>query len=70
MGDGAAEGSEPGALRVDVDELVVAGRLGEPVDHVLGDLDPVADLLLADPVLHLVHGDDRHGISSPDAAKR
>ena len=38
-----------GPLDVDVDPLVVAGRVGEPVDAVLVDGDPVAGAeLLAD----------------------
>ena len=42
MGDRAAERTILRTLDVDVDPLVVARRLGEEVDPVLGDLDPVA----------------------------
>ena len=43
MRDGAAEGALLlGALDVDVDPLVVPGRVGEEVDLVLGQLLPVA----------------------------
>ena len=42
MGDGAAERSGGRALDVDVDPLVVAGGLGERVDAVLLDGQPVA----------------------------
>ena len=35
MGDGAAERAVRGALEVDVDPLVVTGRLGEGVDALL-----------------------------------
>ena len=41
---------------------MIAGRVGELVDHFLADLDPVGDLLLADPALHFFDGDRRHGI--------
>ena len=34
-----------------MDELVIAGRVGELVDHLLGDLDPVGHALGADPRL-------------------
>ena len=41
--------------RIDVDPLVVAARLGELVDALLGDLEPVARRdLAADPVRELV----------------
>ena len=40
--DRAAERTVLRPLRVDVDPLVVAGRVGEAVDPLLGDLDPVA----------------------------
>jgi hypothetical protein len=41
--DRAAEGAlGRGALDVDVDPLVVTGRVGEQVDVLLGDLVPVA----------------------------
>src|SRR6267378_3764903 len=44
-----------GAFRVDMNPLLVAGRLGELVDAVLGDLDPVADADLgADSGLELI----------------
>jgi hypothetical protein len=40
-----------------MDELVVAGRLGELVDHRLGDFHPVGDALGADAFGHLLHRD-------------
>ena len=56
------------ALDVDVDPLVVAGQLGEPVDVLLGDLAPVARADgLADQGLKLldsVHGLHCHGRAS------
>ena len=45
MGNGIAEGALTlGALGIDVDPLVVAGGIGEVVDPLLGDLEPVAGL--------------------------
>ena len=41
VGDGATEGRQLGLFFVDVDELVIAGRVGEFVDHVLIDRQPV-----------------------------
>ena len=40
MRDGAAERARRGPLAVHMDPLVVVGRVGEPVDPVLGDLQP------------------------------
>ena len=62
VGDGAAEGPRLRALHVDVDPLVVAGRVGEPVDPVLLDRDPLrGPELLADGGGHLVKGgEDAH----------
>jgi hypothetical protein len=40
--DGAPERAGCGALEVHVDPLVVAGGVGELVDPLLGDLDPLA----------------------------
>ena len=37
VGDGLAERASRGPLRVDVDPLVIAGRIGEQVDVFLGD---------------------------------
>jgi hypothetical protein len=45
--DGSAERGRRGALGVDVDPLVVAGRLRERVDVGLGDLAPVRHAELA-----------------------
>lgn len=42
MRDGAAERPGRGALRVDVDPLVVTGGVGEQGDLLLGDGEPVA----------------------------
>ena len=55
MGDRAAERAGLGALGVDVDPLVVAGRVGEGVHLFLGDLDvgAVAEVL-ADEGLEFV----------------
>ena len=41
-----AERRGRGPLRVDVDELVVVGDVGELVDLVLGDLEPLAGALV------------------------
>lgn len=43
MRDGRAERAVGGPLGVDVDPLVIAGRVGEEVDPVLFDGDPLAD---------------------------
>ncbi|EXF43928.1 hypothetical protein BAY1663_03669 [Pseudomonas sp. BAY1663] len=57
MGDGAAERRLRGFLGVDVDELVVAGAVGELVDALLVDGEPGgAAQLLADMVLELCDG--------------
>jgi hypothetical protein len=55
MGDGAALGHFlRGALRIDVNPLVVAGDFSESVDARLIDLDPFTRLkLFADRSLHL-----------------
>jgi hypothetical protein len=45
--DRAAERARLGALRVDVDPLMVPGRLGELVHLALGDLDPAAGAQLS-----------------------
>ncbi len=42
MGDGRAKRSRFGALRIDMNPLVVARGLGKLVDPFLGDFDPVA----------------------------
>ena len=54
MRDGGAVGQlAPGPLDVDMDPLVVAGRLGETVDALLRDQYPIADPdLLADGSFH------------------
>ena len=45
MSDGSAERTLAlAAFDVDVDPLVVAGQVGEGVDHFLGDLDLVAPI--------------------------
>ena len=55
--DGAAERTGRGLLDVDVDPLVVTGRLGELVDPLLGDLHPLAGAeLLAGRLGQLVEG--------------
>ena len=41
MGDRAAE-DRGRPLRIDMDELVIVGAVGEVVDLLLGDLEPVA----------------------------
>ena len=63
MGDGAAERPRRRAVDVDVDPLVVAGRLGELVDPVLLDGQPLAGAeILADRVGELVEaGEGAHG---------
>ncbi|MCY1175043.1 hypothetical protein D9M73_152640 [compost metagenome] len=62
MRDGAAERRHRRHLWVDVDELVVASRIGELVDHFLADLDPVGHLFGADPACHFLDCNGRHGI--------
>jgi hypothetical protein len=42
VSDGAAEGALLGALGVDVDPLIVTRGLGEAVDALLVDLEPLA----------------------------
>ena len=51
VGDRAAERAGLGLLDVDVDPLVVTGRLGELVDLLLGDLDvgAVSEMLADEP---------------------
>ena len=46
MGDGGAERRGRRPLRIDVDELVVVGDVGELVDLVLVDLEPLAGALV------------------------
>ena len=41
MGDRAAKGAVGGAGRIDMDELVVVGGVGEGIDHRLIDDDPI-----------------------------
>ncbi len=43
MRHGRAEHARGGALRVDMDPLIIAGHRGKLVDTVLIDGDPVAD---------------------------
>jgi hypothetical protein len=58
VGDGAPEGPVLGGLDVGVDPLVVVGGVGEGVDAVLADEQPVADAdLLADVLGQLRHVD-------------
>ena len=68
MGDGGAEGAVLGLLRVDVDPLMVARRLGEQIDAALIDLEPVAlSEVLADGVeqgLGLVEDSGHEGLLS------
>jgi hypothetical protein len=65
--DRRAERPGLGALGVEVDPLVVVGRVGEEPDPLLRHGDPVADAdLLADQVLELGDGlEASHRISSP-----
>ena len=77
MGDGGAERRVLRPLGVDVDELVVVGDVGELVDLVLGDLEPLAGaLVVADVGLEVLerlgccfaHGADPIGASDgPEA---
>ncbi len=49
------------AVRIDVDELMVLGRVGEFADPVLADLDPVGNAdRLADFRADFVEGGDGH----------
>ena len=73
MGDGlAARHVRPRALRVEMDPLAVFGRLGEPVDPVLVDLNPVADAeFLTDPILKVGECCDlQHGGRPPLKSRR
>jgi len=57
VGDGAAEGCLGGLLGVDMDELVVAGTVGEPIHALLIDGQPFGMAqFLADVVLELRDG--------------
>ena len=63
MGDGAAEGAfASGALRVEVNPLLIAGAMGELIDARLvekdprGDADLLADMLGQISDRHLVRG--------------
>ena len=64
VGDGAAERALRRALLVDVDPLVVVGGVGEQVDAVLVDLEPVAGAeVLAHGGGELVDvGEGAHGV--------
>src|SRR6202000_882039 len=56
VGHRAAERALGGALRIDVDPLVVLGVVGEAVDPLLVDLEPVAGAdLLADRGFEVSH---------------
>ena len=55
MADGRAERAGGGALTVDVDPLVVAGRLRERIDALLGDLDPGGGTVLGAYLEHSPH---------------
>uniref|UniRef100_A0A653B1I8 Uncharacterized protein n=1 Tax=Ectopseudomonas oleovorans TaxID=301 RepID=A0A653B1I8_ECTOL len=64
MGDGGAEGRQLGLFRIDVDELVIAGALGELVDALLIDGQPLGFAeFLANLVLELCYGYERHSSS-------
>ncbi len=56
MGDGAAPRRFPSrALEIDVDPLVIARGVGERVDPLLRDLEPVTYVdFLADPALQIL----------------
>ena len=62
MHDRSAERSCHGALRVNVNPLIVAGYFGKFVDVLLGDLHPVAYAeLLANAAANVVESvDDKH----------
>ena len=64
MGDGAAERGVGGGGRVDVNELLVLGRVGERLNALLFDGDPVGGADVgADLAADLVEGGDGHGLS-------
>ena len=61
MGDRPAERSLRGGGGIDVDELMVLGRIGEGVDALLVDQDPVGQAdLAADLGADGVEGGDGH----------
>src|SRR5690554_2997077 len=63
MGDGAAERRLFGLFLVDMDELVVASAIGELVDLLLVDQQPVGMAqVLADIGRQVVDGDGGHGV--------
>src|SRR5690606_22320906 len=63
MGDGAAERRLFGLFLVDMDELVVASAIGELVDPLLVDQQPVGMAqVLADIGRQVVDGDGGHGV--------
>ncbi len=61
VGDGPAEaGGGSGRDGIDMDELMIVGRIGEGGDAVLADLDPVGNAdRLADFCVDFVEGGDR-----------
>ena len=70
MGDRPAERARLGPLDVDVDPLMVAGRLGERVHPVLGDLQPVAVAeVLADEFLEPVGAVDACVLPCPELGR-
>jgi hypothetical protein len=64
MRDGRAERAVGGALRIDMDPLMVSGRVREPVDAVLVDEDsPARAKLLAHPRVKFGKSVDNHQCS-------
>ncbi|MNE33622.1 hypothetical protein D3C80_1273050 [compost metagenome] len=61
MGDGAAEGSLLGSFRIDVDELMVFCAIGELVDALLIDGEPLGVAqILAYVILEGASGNEWH----------
>jgi hypothetical protein len=64
VGDGAAERGPGGGGRIDMDELLILGRVGERLDAQLVDGDPFGGSDVgADFCADLVEGGDGHGLS-------
>jgi hypothetical protein len=63
MGDGASERTGRRLLRLDVDPLMVVGGVGEGINPILGDLEPVTDPDLG--VDQVLKGSCIHSLCTP-----